>query len=60
MAADTAPRRLQMLREMVPDLQRVGVVYNPENVAGQSSLAENLARERDTEPAVAEGRSSRQ
>jgi len=34
MASDLAGRRLQMLKELVPGLTRVAVLYNPTNVAG--------------------------
>jgi putative ABC transport system substrate-binding protein len=40
---DTAGKRLQVLREIIPSLSRLAVVFNPNNPASRTSIDEALA-----------------
>jgi len=46
LSAELAPKRLQLLRELIPDAARFGVLANPEFPATQSIIADLLAAAR--------------
>jgi putative ABC transport system substrate-binding protein len=52
--ADLAPKRLQLLKEMLPHLRRVVTFYNPNNPAAQASVKLARAAARDLNVDLAE------